>query len=231
MLYFFHGDQISQSRRELAKLHEKFAGPEIISFDGKTVSLSDLKQASESMSLFGGHRLIIVENLFSSRLQKKSNELDTFISFINQLPPQVDLVFWENKEIKKSLLSLLPKKIDLAIFKPDRVIFNFVESVQPGNSIEMLQLFEGAIKHDTSEMVFAMLVRQFRYLIMVKDLGKSVTELSPWQLHKFIRQSGFFTLSDLLFHYRKLLDIDVKIKTGIGAFDLSEEIKLFLINI
>lgn len=231
MLHLFHGESIEASRKELVTLKEKYKNGEVVSLDGRSMTATDLIQATESTSLFGGNRLVVVENLFSKRLKKKTQDFDKFTQMINHLPHETEIVFWEEKEQPKTILGFFPKNTDIALFRPDRMIFTFVESLRPGYTENILDNFHAAIKKDAPEFIFVMVVRQLRYLLMVKELKKEVKELSPWQLSKFMRQGQYFTLQKLLDLYGKLLEIDVRIKSGETPFSLTQEMRLFLLEI
>lgn len=231
MIHLFHGENTEASRQELSQLREKYMNKEVVVLDGRTLSVTDLVQATESASLFQTERLVIIENLFSQQLSKKNTDSKPFLNILSLLPKNIEAVFWEAKELPKTTISLFPKTTDIALFKPHRVIFSFVESLIPGNTREMLSHFEASLKNDAPELIFVMLVRQIRYLLLIKDMGLKVTGLSPWQKSKFMRQAEKFTVSDLLSLYQKLLDIDVTIKTGISPFSLSRELRLFLLKL
>lgn len=231
MIHIFHGEQIEASRQELTTLRAKFTANEAIVLNGKTVSITDLLQATQSDSLFGGRRLVIVENLLSQRFGKKSAEQAAFSQTISQIPAETEVVFWEDKEIGKTILGLYSKQADVALFKPDRHIFAFVESIRPGSFPITKTLFHKCLQRESAEFVFSMLIRQFRYLIMVKELGNHLTELSPWQATKLAKQAQSFSQPQLLSLYEQLLQIDVTMKSGTGAFTLAEEIELFLTKI
>lgn len=227
MLHLFHGDQTELSRKELTKLREQFKSYEIITLDGSTLSTTTFKQATESSSMFNKKKLVIVEKMLS-KLDKKDK--DKLAKILKDLSVDTELVFWEDKELSKTTVSMLPKNCDIAVFKPDKSIFEFVESIKPDNTIHTLNLYETSLSQETPEFIFVMLVRQIRLLIMSKELGKNIS-LSPWQASKFSRQSQNFTLTQLFSYYQQLLEIDVKIKTGSTPFNLKKEIELFLINI
>lgn len=231
MLHLFHGELIEASRKELTTLKEKYRGGEVVSLEGKSLTAADLIQATESGSLFGNNRLVVVENLFSRRLKKKTQDFEEFTQLISRLSREAEIVFWEEKEQPKTILGLFPKSADIALFRPERMIFTFVESLKSGNTEIMLDNFHLAIKKDVPELIFTMIIRQFRYLLMVKELKKEVKELTPWQLTKFMRQAEYFTLEKLIDLYRKILEIDVKIKSGETPFSLTQEIRLFLMEI
>lgn len=230
MLHLFHGEKTDLSRRELSLLREKYPKDEVVELNGKVMSVTDYKQATESASLFGMDRLVIVENLFS-RITKRGAELESFLPVILATPVSCEVVFWEEKEIGKTVINKLPRQLDIALFRPDRILFSFLESLKPGQTKLLLDQFEVILKSEATELIMAMLARQLRYLIIVKDLGKRTTELTPWQLSKFMRQTEYFSQEDLLKLYRQLYDIEVKVKTGVTPLSLTQELKLFLIGV
>ena len=231
MLHLFHGENIELSRKELIALKESFLGCEIINLNGKIASFTDIYQATQSDSLFNTKKLVIIENFFV-KLGKKKSAIDKNIwKLIQQIPDNLDVVFWEEKKIPKIIINELPKKTDIALFEIDRLIFNLMDSIIPNQTSLLLHKIENVIKNDSSELVFAMLVRQFRLLIMVKEMNKSIPDLSPWQISKLNKQAQYFESEKLLELYNEILNIDVRMKTSSGAFNLTDELKLFLIKI
>lgn len=231
MLHLFHGENIELSRKELIALKESFLGCEIINLNGKIASITDIYQATQSDSLFNTKKLVIIENFFV-KLGKKKSAIDKNIwKLIQQIPDNLDVVFWEEKKIPKIIINELPKKTDIALFEIDRLIFNLMDSIIPNQTSLLLHKIENVIKNDSSELVFAMLVRQFRLLIMVKEMNKSIPDLSPWQISKLNKQAQYFESEKLLELYNEILNIDVRMKTSSGAFNLTDELKLFLIKI
>lgn len=230
MIHILHGDNTEKSRWELIKLKEAAKLAEVITFDGKTVSFTDLDQALYSNTLFGSDRLVIIELLFR-RLHKKSTELAAFSEWFKKLAPELHIIFWEDKELTKTQLALFPKKTDIALFKIDKNVFAFTESLRPGNGQKMQELLHLALLDDAAELIFALLVRQLRLLIMVSDRGQDAVQLAPWQASKLVKQASFFRLADLVQLYRQLLVIDGKIKTSNSPFTLSQELELFVTKI
>ncbi|MEK7165556.1 MAG: hypothetical protein AAB874_01975 [Patescibacteria group bacterium] len=227
MLHLLHGDNIERSRKELTNIKQKASDKEIISLDGKTVTLTDVEQALQTNSLFGMERLVIIENLFTKRFTRKTADFVPFLQQIERIPQEVTVVFWEEKELSKTAINQFPKNTDIALFRPDKIIFQLVESILPGNSGNVLELLTLSLKKDSPELIFAMLIRQVRLLMMVKDLGKSAHELAPWQAARIAKQAQHFTWDQLLKLHEQLFTIDVKIKSGLSAFNLASEMKLF----
>lgn len=227
MIYFFHGENIDASRKELQKYREKYADAEVVKFDGRTITETDFTQATESSSLFGEVRMVIIENLFSKRATLKSKEIDLWLSRIKKLPDTALVFFWEEKSIGKTVLTHLPKNSDIALFNPEKSIFAFVETLKPGNYTQMLKSFDSVMHEAAAEFVFVMLVRQIRLLIMTKELGKNIG-LPVWMAAKLTKQGESFTLPLLLSLYADLLTIDTRIKSGTSPFVLKDALELWL---
>jgi DNA polymerase-3 subunit delta len=112
--------------------------------------------------------------------------------------------------------------------KADDSIFNLVDAIVAGQAkkaYEMIQ--EQYRKGEDAGYVFAMLLRQFRILLEIRDLYEREDNLQSdalakkLGLHPFVVKKSLpfvkrYTLQNLKDIYQKLLDIDVKTKTGLG---------------
>ena len=218
MIKILHGENIVQSRKRLTEIVEKArnSGQEVVYLDGTKASLTDVRSSLESGSLFGKTKLVVIENL------KEKPEILTYLKkgkFDN------DLVLWEQKEIKGDFLP----KADKEVFKLPPMIFKLLESLAPGNTKESLRLLAELKQTEEPEMIFYMIVRQFRYLIVASDLGPSgLSELSPWQQKRFLDQASLFSQEKLKEIYKNLLEIDFNQKTSGDAFSLSSRLDLLI---
>ena len=79
MLTILHGENTVKSREALLASKQDYGNAEIIELLGN-VDYTSLKQALESTSLFSDKRLVIIENLFSSKTQKKSDDRIAYIA-------------------------------------------------------------------------------------------------------------------------------------------------------
>jgi DNA polymerase-3 subunit delta len=110
--------------------------------------------------------------------------------------------------------------------KFDDNIFNLVDAIGNNNKKLALKLLSDQFNLETDAMqLFGMLIRQFRILLLTKDLaeknpriGKDVISrelgLHPFVAQKALSQINNFTLDKLKSIYQMLLDIDFKIKTS-----------------
>ena len=106
----------------------------------------------------------------------------------------------------------------------DPNIFNFIESIAGQDKRRAVKLLAEFIdKGEDENMLFAMVIYQFRILIMIKDLldrGKSSysiaseAKLNPYVVQKSLPVLKNYSLNDLIEYYQFLYQMDLKIKTG-----------------
>lgn len=222
-----HGDNQVESRNSLHELINtaKQNDIEIIRVDGNNLTLNEIVQALEAQSLFSNEKLVVIENLFSAR--KDNNEI------INYLKPgnfDAKLVIWEPKKIDGRKITWIKNKQE---FSYPQVLFKFLESIGSQMKENTLKLFNEVVKTQPVELVYYMIVRQFRLLLLVKSDAtnariKETSRLQPWQISRLKRQSASIGLEDLLKYYKTLMHIDYQQKTGRAALDLKQTLDIFL---
>lgn len=229
MITLLHGDNIESSRKELARFKEEAKGKEIRQLDGRSIDEAGLTQALESQSLFGGDTLVIIENLFS-KLGKQQKRITQLATILIQAASMTDIILWEGKEVGATVIKSLGTKAKIQLFKIPVVIFQFLDALRPQNVKTLLSLFTQASSRDAPELVFAMIVRRMRQLIMLKD---SVTPegLQGWQAARLTTQTKSFTMEKLFDMYNKLLTIEYSIKSGSSPFTLTQHIELWLTDV
>lgn len=224
MVRILHGENLVESRKALTFLMEKakVEGIEVVVLNGQKTTLAEIRSSLTSDSLLGRNRLVVVENLLS---QQKSFEKKRIMEFMEQVKFDNDLVLWEEKELKN-----LPKiaGIQVEIFKVNQIIFRFLESLRPGNTQEILILLEAVKQQEEPEMIFYMLIRQIRYLLLVKD---HLLDLPDWQKRKFEGQVRYFTQEELKDVYKQLLEIDMAQKTSGDPYSLSSRLDLLIASL
>ncbi len=119
------------------------------------------------------------------------------------------------------------ESVDVALLSPyaaEASIFDLVDTIGNRNGKGAALLLHKKLSEGTDPFfLFAMIIRQFRLLIQVKETA--VSGLKPpaiakeLRMHKFVagkmyQQSGSFTLPQLEQIYRHLLEIDIGVKTG-----------------
>lgn len=221
-----HGENTVLSRQRLQEEIEAFKTKkkgEVLKFEGNNLSLADLQQALESLSLLEENRLIILENIFSGRPSKEKSNI---IAYLKKSNP-ANLIIWEAKKIDGRILSSF--KTQVLRFDLPLVIFRFLDSLAPGNITQSINLFHQSLEQDPPELIFYLLARQIRLLILAADLGeKGLGQMKDWQKGKLIRQAKKFGLIKLIKIYKELLQIDWQQKTSQTPFNLVSQLDLFL---
>jgi DNA polymerase III delta subunit len=228
MMTIIHGDNIFASREELNKFKNLKDQKEVIYFEGNKLTLTDIIESAESQSFFGGDKRIIIENILS--LKSKDKKRDEIITYLTKFPEENDCVIWENKELTKTILSKFPKA-KILLFKLEKQLFRFLDSIKPNNGNVTLPLFHTVLKSDAPELIFFMMVRQFRHMILLKNKSTFLDGISPWQEQKIRGQASNFTHEQLIKLYNSLEEIDYSIKSGKSAMDLTGRLDMFLVTL
>lgn len=227
MITLLHGDNVESSRSELVRLRAAVKNKEVRVFDGKDLTPQMLVQAVESSSLFGGDVVVVIENLFS-KLGKKPKQANQYATIL--LRADTDIIIWEEKEIGAATVKLLGSKANIVPFKLPTLIFQFLDGLRPNNVHALLTQLERLVARDAPELVFTMLVRRVRQLIMAAD-GVTPEGLQGWQADRLTSQSRLFTMEKLLTMHASLLAMEVSIKTGASPLPLSSLLEQFLIEL
>ena len=117
----------------------------------------------------------------------------------------------------KDVSSLVP-------YAQEAVIFDAVDALGQRDGVKAARLVHNLLDHGNDPLyLFAMIVRQFRLLIQIKELAleglspQAISEaikLHPFPTRKLYTQSRNFKLEQLERVHRQLLEFDVQIKTG-----------------
>lgn len=208
MIILLHGENQILSRNKLnlyiSKAKEKNA--EVIVRDGGKLTLEEARNILESTSFFGDNRLSVWENFLSST---KSKDKEKILDYLNNNTVNIELILWEGKSLKNTSSV---KFNSIEIFKIPAFLFQFLDSFSPDNKNECLAKFVELRKIEEAEMIFFMLIRQVRLLLMAEN--NFFDDIPIWQKSKMIAQSHKFQKGQLLRIYKNLLEIDYDQKTS-----------------
>ncbi len=229
MITIIHGDDLKASRDYLTE--KKQESQSSLTLDGATLDITQLIQALSGDGLFEDKKDIFIEQLLSKK--KKSKELDAIIDTLNTHTDQ-SIYLWEGKLLDKKVLGLFPKPIEKS-FKLPQMLFTFLDSIKPNNSRQLLPLFHEVLNTVEPEVLFAMIVRQMRLLLSLKEIDSNpideVKRLQPWQVQKLKNQAALFPGNAIMTPYLVLHDIDYLIKTGRASLPLSSAIDIWLLKL
>ncbi len=229
MITIIHGDDVASSRKYFLERKLKTQNP--ITLDGQKVTITDITQVLEGDSLFFQEKYIFIEDFFS----KRKSDLTEIIALIEKNKDLAHVYFWEGKEIPKKTLHTL-KFAESKIFLFPKILFQFLESLRPQNS-SLISTYHKVLQTTEPELVFVMLIRQFRLLLFLSYPNQSENEideikrLAPWQVSKLKKQTGYFSLEKLPGIYKKLFELEKAQKTGTLPCSLSQAIDFFLLEL
>lgn len=210
VVIFFESGEPKQGK-EFKKLLEK---PNL-SQEFKKIDIAKLpswikKEFEKSNVVIESQAAALLARSAGDDMYRLKNEIDKLASY---LPAQAG---------KKSITEKDVIDMVAADFHSD--IFSVIDAIAKKDKKLSLEILNSHIEHGESEIyLLSMIVYQFRNLLRVKSLiesGKDVasiakdTGLHPFVVKKTLSASKLFSLEELKNIYKKLFDIDLKIKIG-----------------
>lgn len=228
MITILHGDYQEASRAVLLRFLEKNRDKEIRRLDNRSISEDTLVQVTESSSLFGGGRVVVLEGVFTS-LGRKQKLSETYAAILSRNAGEADIVIWEPKELSPATLKRIGQA-SVTVFKLPALIFKFLDAITPGGAPITIPLLADILRTEPAEIVFSMMLRRVRMLIQCRD-NMTPSGLQGWQAARLTRQSASFTMDQLLELHDRLYHMDSSIKTGASPYSLAQHIQQVLIAV
>lgn len=238
MITIIHGDDIVSSRNFFVGQKQKIKNP--LEFAGENITLTDLVQVFEGGELFTEQKAVFLEDFLTKR--KTGRDKDQILAYLTKYQSH-EIFLWEGKEISTKSLSAF-KKAEIRHFKLPQSLFLFLDALKPSSGTLIVPLFHKTLKNMEVELVFYMLIRQFRLLLALSpghpdppaggEGSRNIDEvkrLAPWQKSKLQRQASLFTEENLKKHFTKLYEIDLAQKTGSLSLTLTQAIDFFLLDL
>ena len=222
MLTILHGENIVFSRQKLLELTRAFKkkGGEVVNKEAKKISIADLEQLLGETNLFDQSKLVVLEGLHSLPRSKRKTDLTEMVSATS-----AEVILWEKRNLTKTMLKKFPEASDFE-FKLSNQLWKWLDNF---GSQPNLKLLKEVIEQNGAEMTFAMLCRQIRLLIQIKDTG--TMSGAPFMIFKLKKQAKQFTLVNLLSLHKKLLNLDIKAKTSGNLLNLDQSLDLLVLSI
>ncbi len=226
MITLLHGENISASRARFQQLQAEIDA-DVVTIDLKDQIGPDPLAALQTTGLFSDRQFAAIENAVTSKELEKIAKYDL-----------TDAVFWEGKKLTSTQITTFQKvfpKASILEFKIDPVVFKFVESIRPNNVAEVINLFRKYQKTDPSEVIFTMIVRQFRHILLAstnESNGPDEWLRASWQKTKLASQAKSFPSLLLREKYHQLGNLDYYHKTGqLPHGSLEKALELFLLTL
>ena len=222
-----HGENQKESRSNYigARLKEKKLGNSIYELDGTKISLAELESVLKTQNLFGGSALFI-ENLLSRPLSLEKKKL---LSLLKDYPGPKNIYLWEKKAVTKTAVKSLGDGVGDLNSRLPQEIFIFLDSLRYTNkksALIALNKLEGKVEEG---FLFIMLSRHLASLLVAQSGDTS--KLSPWSKTKLINQAKDWPTDILILLIRRLLDVDLAIKSGQTKLGYLDHIDLLLASL
>lgn len=115
-MIILHGDNQVESRKVWIEAKKN---KQVLEFDGAVLTVADLANAINTVSLFEQSNSIFIEGLFGRRVSTERKDL---ISYLEK-HPDADITIWEGKDISTQVKDLPNRNLELP-----KYIFKFLDS-------------------------------------------------------------------------------------------------------
>ena len=205
-LIILHGDNFPKSYERLTKFIDvaKERGWGIDRVNDKE---KEFKEFVSRTDLFFKERLLIVEDI---NLLSESD-----INYLNKKGDVISatLIIYSKNTINKTRQKKFKNVSKIEEFKLPKLIWNFLDSLWPGNAKNSLLLLTEVVKTEPIELVFALTARQFRDLFWVR-VDPATTQFPPWRAGKLKRQAQKYDEKLLKNIISELAKADIEAKTS-----------------
>jgi DNA polymerase-3 subunit delta len=215
MFYLFHGNDAYSQRETLAALLEKEGDPDMLSLNTTRLTgripFSELQAACDAMPFLARVRVVLVEELFASGIDKEF--MDRLREYLPKLPPTTRLIFLESQALPdSSAIIRLADKDRLGYVKRfdqpkgdelERWVRARVE--QRGGRItpQATHLLAANVGGDASfgqdnAPVLPMLTNEIEKLVLYKGIGGVIDAADVEALSPYAAEGSIFELVDAL---------------------------------
>jgi len=223
MITLIHGDNAEKVEESVISLTK---GDKKERIDGAKVKIKELEEKLLGGSLFGEESIFIIDGLFKN---KKKKEL---FEFLLAHKDNLSIILVERSKLNKRDLSAL-KFDSVAEHSLPQYYFKFLDDFYPGNGKNLQKIYEELLKTMTAEQVYYSLVKRIRALIAIKTGAVTHSEINrfaPWQMGKLSQQARLWQESELIDFYKKLFEIEVKMKSSQMPVSLQKYLDITIIT-
>lgn len=193
-LLLLHGPAINSSRQKLLQLKKKFDPESVIVFE-KGAELTEILTNLQSQSLFGGDRLVVVEN-----------PPEDFINY-TLYPNHYTLILWFDREIdtknwRDAEVLFFPEAKEVSVFP----FLDFLGNRDKRAFLELDKLKKAGFDF---QYLNTMILYLLRNLVATPKGAKDFVKA------KFAKMRKNFSEDELVNMYQFVLNTDFKIKSGL----------------
>ena len=193
---------------------------EVLEIDSSAIE-ELIRWQSENLSLFATKKVFFTRNLNKKINKTNKKTLMLIDRVVND--KKINIFDFEEGVEKRNLK--VQKNVLIKEFKLPISIFNFLDNLYPGNLATVIKNLNLLSKTIASELIFFMLTKRIRQLLMIK-LNHKLDGLQLWQLKKLNYQAKLWSKQTLIKFYQSLFQLEIKVKTSSNPFDLKKSLEL-----
>lgn len=228
MITIVHGDDIVSSRNYYISRRQQVERPVILY--GENLNMNHLAQVFQSTTFFDTtNKNVFIEIFF----QKKDNK--DFILYLQSQGEKSNILIWEPKELSKAQLNLF-KNAEIKHFLLPKALFSFLNELKPNNGKKAIGLFHKALEQVEAQLIFFMIVRQFRLLLAIQEENMEnqldeIKKMAFWQKARLSNQAKLFPKDRLKEIFAKVMEIEISQKLGKIILSLPQSIDFLLLSL
>ncbi|KXK11891.1 MAG: hypothetical protein UZ22_OP11002000225 [Microgenomates bacterium OLB23] len=181
--------------------------------------LSELeREVAFTSTLFAAKRVYCIENILNKKLNR-----DKLAAILYTTP---EVVVWEETTDERTLKFAFPQaKIYVSKFSAS--LWKLLDSMAPGNLVHTVAMLREVQQSNDIHLVHFMLMRRIKELIIVSHGGQPA-KLATWQIGKLKSQAALWKPDLLESLYKKLIEIEMRIKSGTMVYELNKALEITL---
>lgn len=213
MIYLLHGEDETASYARLEQIIKTYPRAKRLNFS-KENTKDDLYMAIFGTSLLPDKNILVAHNFLKEKKVTAKDEI------FKNTPKDTLLVLWEQGQISPSQIKSLTAFATVEAFKPEPIIFRFLDSLSPDAKRSLSSLQELEYQDLTYPIIWHVSARLI--LLTLAKLGANSNQagkisgrnLAPWQWDKIKNQAGLFDLKTLKNFLTGCLKADLANKTA-----------------
>ena len=214
MIVILHGEDTASSRSRLHQIKNSLRGAKT-DFLGPGTSQEEFYKHLLIDSLFKEEKIIVFEDYFST--QKKFTT-----KILEDIPKDKVVIFYERSQLAPYKIAKIVKLAKIENFKPQPVLFTFLDSLSPKSKAAQILLWQlagqkGILWHLQNRLFLLILASRGLTLDKVEKI--SGRKLADWQWARIKNQAVQFSPANLISLFSASLKVDQMVKIGQTDFN------------
>lgn len=224
MLAIFCGEDTVSARKSLLGFIDNMKKQSHTLVEVDYSEIPQLANAEIISNLFGEQAIYQITHLSKKYKGRTKTPFKDAVQTI-AMRKDLTLISWERDIPAFKLTSLKRIATSFEEHKPEKSIFELLDSFKPGNLTQVLRVLTVVAKTQEEGFMYAMICKHIKKLIQIRA-GETPQGLPPWQKAKLLAQAQAWDEKKLILFYYGLTKIDLSLKSHSGPFSLLESLEI-----